>query len=273
MGATSASNGVPATHPSEKAVAMALMAAVMLSSCSGLGEGAAVADADCAERVVVVATSSSERSEAMRRRAVGVAAAAIESAMVCDTPVTAMAVSGGGRALLLVEEGQLASWAPPGGNARLRARRLDESTKDEILKHIAGALDSAYETVDATPSSIPALYRVAGDHASSATHLVVVTDGVHSADGVDLNRPLAMGEGARLADDLNVAQIGNASTTIVGVAQVDAGLDPPGAQWVDEVRAFNEAICVASDAETCRVLAEAVPKQVLEAPIPDQKER
>jgi hypothetical protein len=87
--------------------------------------------------------------------------------------------------------------------------------------------------------------------------VLLVTDGVHHDQDVDLDRPLSPSEGRRLADDVPVPRVPAERTTVLGIAQVDADHPVPGVTWPREIRAFNARLCERSGADECRLYTTA----------------
>lgn len=220
--------------------------------------GASSTDVACADRVVVAGLSSSERTPAMRQRVITIAAHAAIGAAVCDTDLAVYGVAGSAQIFQLLANDDVAPFVPTGPNADVRRSRLDGDAEPTFTRIATRRLDAAYrDAPDASVSSVATLYSTAAEHASSDTHVVIVTDGVNHDDVVDLDRPLNAGEGKQLATTLDIPRISNPQTTVVGLGQVDADHPAPGNSWSTEVRAFNRKVCALSDATRCRLFSVA----------------
>ncbi len=229
---------------------------------SHAGSNAAIAD--CADRQVETDLSSSNRSPLAERFAVDVVTQTMLSALVCDRPADAFGVAGGGEVIPLVTSDDLAPYAPKGPNRAVRLGRLSSNAESKIAELVAARLHAAYQTDGSSAtSSIGALYAVAAEHAAPKTDLILLSDGVNEDTQVDLNRPLQLGEGQRLADRIAVPAIRNQLTTIVGIAQVDASRAVPGPSWPAEINGFNERLCARTRAQRCRFFSVASVSDVL----------
>lgn len=213
--------------------------------------------APCANRVVIVALSSSERSPRMAQNALEVVAQVGVSSAVCGRSGQAFAVAGGGEVFSLLSGDDVARFAPAGPNRAVRLSRLGTDTEAKVHDLVSGRLRAAYTAGAPLASSIAALYQVAAEHADPDTDIILITDGVNSDSQVNLNRPLQSGDGSRLANKISIPAIGNRLTTVIGIAQVDSATPPPGPSWPTEVRAFNERLCERSGAHACRLFSVA----------------
>jgi hypothetical protein len=223
---------------------------------SSVHSGAAIAD--CTDRQVVVGLSSAERSPELQRFAVDVVAQIALSAAVCDRTGQAFGVAGGGQVIPLLSSDDVARFTPRGPNRAVRQGRLDPNAETEITKLVADRLRAAYRAAgEPTVSSLAALYEVAAEHAGRDTDVILVTAGVNHDTQIDLNRPLAPGEGRQLAETVAVPRVDNRLTTVVGVAQMDATRPMPGPSWPAEIRSFNDRVCRRSGARRCRLFSVA----------------
>ena len=269
--ATSTTMATPATKPRPSfkwaglgALACGGLVGGLFALGSGARSGAVIAD--CADRQVVVGLSSAERSPEMQRFAVNVIAEVALSAAVCGRSGEAFGVAGGGQVFALLSGDDVARFAPQGPNRAVRIGRLNPNAATDVAKLVADRLNAAYEAAgEPSVSSIAALYAVAAEHAGHDTDVIFVTAGVNHDAEVDLNRPLQQGEGAQLAESVSVPRIGNATTTVVGVAQMDATRPVPGPSWPAEIRTFNDAICQRSGAQRCRLFSVASTAEALQS--------
>jgi hypothetical protein len=238
------------------ALGCGLLVGGLLAVGSGPGTGAVIAP--CADRQIDVGLSSPERTPALRRFAVEVTTQAAVSAAVCGRDAEAFAVAGGGAVFSLLSTDDVARFTPKGPNRTVRIARLDPTASRTIEALVAGRLRRAYQA-DRTPtvSSIAALYEVAAEHAGPSTDVIMVTAGVNHDTQVDLNRPLAAGDGERLGATVSIPKVADHVTTVVGIAQVDATIPVPGPSWPAEIRSFNEQVCRASGARRCRLFSVA----------------
>lgn len=215
------------------------------------------ADVPCRERVIAVHLSSSDRTPERRSFVIGLLEQALVSAAVCDERLDATGVAGGGTFVPLVTTDDADAIAPEGPNPTVRRSRFGADDEAEARALVTHRVDAALAEADGSTTTVAALYRRLAEHAGPETDAVLVTDGVNDDVELDLNRVLEAGEGARLADGVAVPEIGNRTTTIVGVAQVDAGTPVPGSTWPAEVRSFNERLCRRSAAGDCRLFSTA----------------
>jgi hypothetical protein len=215
----------------------------------------------CSNRVIVQAVSSSERSAKMIDVSREILQAAVLSSVTCGTSIEVYAVAGGGMNRLMIGSDDLAPFTPE-GNKALAEQRMSNEDRLAIEALVNERLDLAFE-MPATPSSSAALLDMVSQRSNASTRAVVITDGVHSTSDVNLNRPLAVGEGLTLAKSLNTQPVKAQSLTMVGIAQVDATTPPPSEVWTREVVAFNEQLCRASGVVDCRTFTAAPVGDVL----------
>jgi hypothetical protein len=213
--------------------------------------------APCRKRAIAVQLSSSDRSPDRRAQLVEVLEQALISAVVCDKPIDAYGVAGGGATVVLVTTDDATRFARVGPNARVRMSRLTASARTAIRRLVAQRVDHAFASANGKSTTVAALYRLVAEHATHDTDVLLSTDGVNHDDVVDLNRPLAAGEGMRGAHRVSVPRVGNTTTTLIGLGQVDSVLPPPGPTWLAEVRAFNEELCRQSASSACRLFSSA----------------
>lgn len=242
------------------ALVVGFVLATLIASSRGRGSGPVV---PCASRVVGIQLSSSDRTAARRELIIDTLQAVVLSAAACARPSGAYGVSGGGSVAPILTDVTAADLTPIGPNEKVRRSRLTVEDKRQARELLTQRLDKAYQSIDGATSSVAAIYRVVGEHAGPGTQVVLITDGVNSDDTVNLNRPLGKGEGQRLAESVEVAEIGNVKTTIVGIAQVDSRLAVPGPSWSTEVFAFNKALCKKSKADKCRLFSTASVQELL----------
>jgi hypothetical protein len=257
---TPAANLWPARRSMLWVALAALVCGGLVGGLFALGSGvrADATVAECADRQVVVGLSSAERSPDLQRFAVGVVTQVAVSAAVCARSGEAFGVAGGGQVFPLLSSDDVARFAPRGPNRAVRLGRLDPNAATQITKLVADRLHAAYRAAgEPTVSSVAALYAVAAEHASRNTDVILVTVGVNHDTQVDLNHPLAPGEGQRLAETVSVPRVGNRVTTVVGVAQMDATRPVPGPSWPAEIRSFNDRVCRRSGARRCRLFSVA----------------
>ena len=237
--------------------------AVALRGPGTLREGPAVS---CASRVIVVDTSSSDRSPVLSNLADRVINAAAQSAVVCSDSLSVYGVSGGGAESTIITTDDLSGFAPIGPTAQIRSLRLNSAQRSALDGLISARLRAAYDTGDPGVTSIAALYLAASEHLVDPTQVLLITDGVNDDSQVNLNRPLASGAGSELARNLPVSQLPNATVTIVGLAQVDESSAPPSPLWPTEIQNFNAVLCHESRARLCRLYAVASVSESLNPP-------
>jgi hypothetical protein len=100
-------------------------------------------------------------------------------------------------------------------------------------------------------------FDAAADLATPASEVFILTDGVNSDEIAELNRSLADGEGALLAMAFRPRPLDVERVVMVGIGQVAHSVPPPSQRWIDELRAFNQALCEATGAAECTVRAVA----------------
>ena len=220
----------------------------------------------CANRVIIVDTSSSDRSPVLSNFADRAVDAAARSAIVCNYSLSVIAVAGGGSESSIISNDDLASLTPIGPTVQLRDLRFNTAKQTALAKLVASRLRVAYHAGDPKVTSIAALYAAASEHLADSTQVLLITDGVNDDSQVNLNRPLASGAGSELARALSVSQLPNATITIVGLAQVDASSAPPSPLWPSEIQNFNAVLCHESRARLCRLYAVASVSESLNAP-------
>ena len=220
----------------------------------------------CASRVIVVETSSSDRSPALSNFADRVINAAAQSAVVCNDSLSAYGVAGGGAESPIITTDDLGGFTPIGPTAQIRSLRFDSTHRSALDRLVSTRLRAAYDAGDPRVTSIAALYLVASEHLADPTQVLLITDGVNDDSQVNLNRPLASGAGSELARALSVSQLPNATVTIVGLAQVDASSAPPSPLWSSEIQNFNAVLCHESRARLCRLYAVASVTESLNPP-------
>lgn len=229
------------------------------------GPGRHVSVAPCSNRIVIVGLSSSERSPELERSAIDVVTQLGVSSAVCARSAEAFAVAGGGKVFALLSSEDVARFTPEGPNRAVRLSRVASDTEAKVRDLVSGRLREAYTSGAPLASSIVALYRVAAEHSGPDTDIILVTDGVNADAQVNLNRPLQVGDGSRLASNIPMPAIGNRQTTVIGIAQVDSTTPPPGPSWPSEVRAFNQRLCERSRAHACRLFSVASTSEALAA--------
>ena len=124
-------------------------------------------------------------------------------------------------------------------------------------------LTDAGETALAT-STIPALYAAAAEHATAETDLILLTDGVNHDELIDLNRPLAPGEGHTAAGP--VRGTGDRQPSNDGRRAWPNRCEQPAAGLhvgSQEVRGSNATLCDKSGPRTCRLFTTATVTETL----------
>ncbi len=215
------------------------------------------------QELMIFGSSSSEQSPELATFAHDVAGAFVSEALACGADFSVHGVAGGGTEIALEASDFAAMRFERLPNVRARANRV--RTRSEDIRAIVDAgMDEARARLgDASNSSLPALWNVVGERARPGARVVMVTDGVHVDDRVDLNRPLEEGEGSAAAEHLPVISLPpDLRVTISGIAQVDAPLPAPGATWPREVAAFNTVHCERLAAH-CRVFTSATVSEAL----------
>jgi len=224
---------------------------------------AAAPIASCAPRVVVVDLSPSARSPQLANLALQVVEDAAISAIACDEPLAAYGVAGGGADTTILTAADLTQFAPIGPNVVVRSLRFASAQRHALDALIARRLRRAYAGAHTNVTSIPALYELAAQQSTPSTDVALVTTGVNQDDLVHLNRPLADGEGRRLAQRLSVPHVTAKEVVVTGIAQVTSTIPPPGPGWSQQILAFNQALCRASGAPRCQLYNLAAPLQAL----------
>ena len=219
----------------------------------------------CASRVIIVDTSSSDRSPELANFADRAINAAAESAVVCGTSLAVYGVAGGGAETTIVTTDNLAGFTPFGPTPQIRALRFSATRQSELDRFVSFRLRLTYDAGDPRVTSVTALYWAASQYLTRGVQVLLITDGVNEDSQVNLNRPLATGDGAQLAHTLSVSSLRGAIVTVVGLAQVDAGDAPPSTQWPDEIWSFSATLCHKAKASRCRLFAVASVSQSLNA--------
>jgi len=219
--------------------------------------------ASCAPRLVVVDLSSAARSPKVSNLALQVVEAASISAVACGEPLGAYGVSGGGADTTILTTADLMQFAPIGPTARLRALRFTTAQRHGVEALIARRLQRAYAAADPRVTSVAALYDLAAQQSTPGTDVALVTTGVNDDELVNLNQPLANGEGRRFAERLSVPHVAAKEIVVTGIAQVDSTTPPPSPSWSQQVLAFNQALCRASGVPRCQLYNLATPLQAL----------
>ena len=219
----------------------------------------------CASRVIVIDTSSSDRSPVLSNLAKRVITAAAKSAVVCNDSLSVYGVAGGGAESTIVTTDDLTRFTPIGPTAQIRSLRFKSAQRSALNSLISARLRAAYDTSDPNVTSVPALYWAASEYLTRGVQILLITDGVNDDAHLNLNKPLAVGAGAMLAQSVTVSSLRGATVTIVGLAQVDANAAPPSAVWPSQIRNFNAVLCHASGATLCRLFALASITQSLDS--------
>lgn len=241
------------------AILTAATTLVMASACSSSPD----VSASCGgNRVVVVDLASSNRAPASMGFVTDVVSSELLGAAVCDEKLTVVGVAEGGRALI-VSSDDVAGLGIKGPNKRARADNARPHQKEVSVlvgRRLARALEE-FSTVRTT--SVTALYAAAAEQAAGATRVVVLTPGVHQDGPIDLNRPLAPGEGASAASGIRVPKLPPGATVrVAGVGQVDVAQPAPGSTWTRELVSFNETVCEATSA-SCQIFTVASVSQIV----------
>jgi hypothetical protein len=262
-----------ASSKSTPANRLRIVAAIALASLVGAGllvfslrtsAGTAAAQLlSCSPRLVVVDNSSETRSPELASLTQAIVEEAAQSAVVCDSNLSAFAVSGGGLVTPIVTTDNLAAYSPMGPNAEIRSTRFDSAERTSLDNFVVTQLRRAYKSGDASITSMSALYQLASEQSSAETAVVFISTGVNHDAVVNLDQPLAKGQGVSLARRITVPRVAAHEITIVGLAQVDSSLPPPSAEWPSQVVTFNAALCEASRAPHCRMFELASPSQAL----------
>jgi len=252
------------------AVTLASIATAALVGLVASTSGQSVSSASvapCAPRLVEVDLSSLARSPELANFADQLIMASAESSIVCDsTPLSVVGVAGGGDYRMILDSADLASLTPLGPNPTIRSARFSANDRSELSRLVSHDLLAAYRaTTSDTTSSVEAFYVLAAQE-PSPTHIIAVTPGV-DVGPVNLNRPLAAGDGVRAASSVSVPRLPKGDTfTEVGIGQVDATVPAPSTTWIDEIENFNHALCLKAthDLTSCHLLSVATTSQVLD---------
>jgi len=213
--------------------------------------------------VIVVDTSSSDRSPALSNLADRVINAAAQSAVVCNDSLSVYGVAGGGAESTIITTDDLGVFAPIGPTEQIRSLRFSSAQRSALDSLISARLQAAYDTGNPSLTSVPALYWAASEYLTRGVQVLLITDGVNEDAQLNLNKTLAVGAGATLARSITVSSLRGATVTIVGLAQVDANTAPPSSVWPNEIRNFNADLCRTSRATLCRLFGLASISQSL----------
>ena len=282
------------TAPSRRRINTVLLALGLAVTSSGLActhqagalntDSASVDVAHCQRTIILIDASSSARSAAMQTTAADLAVRAAVKAAICATDVD-VALIAPGRTYPIVATSDVAPFTPTGGNERTRARRFQADDEHQLRTMVHQRLHDGYETLTSTPSSIAALTIAAADRSRPGDTVIVITDGVNQDRDLNLNRPLAKGEGATLAASLPPATLEGRHMTFVGVGEMgstqtptapngapagdasaslaaDADTHETSTRWSNEIREFVAELCHQSNATTCTVVG-SIPTQEL----------
>jgi hypothetical protein len=263
LGISRAGAGRKRTVATTAAVALAGAGVVVLALSGPPGQSGPVAT--CAQRVFIVDTSSAARSPELLALMQQTIEAGAMSAVVCGDNIAAYGVSGGGEVSPIVTTDDLQNLTPIGPTPQLRAARFSTSQRDKLDKLITHRLQAAYKSADPTVTSVAAMYAIAAQQSTATTQVIILTTGVNEDSTVNLNRPLGTGEGATLAEEVQVPQVSAQQITIVGIAQVDSSVPPPSQQWPQQIFSFNQQVCKASGASQCRLFDLASVTQILDS--------
>lgn len=257
----------PAWHRAGRHLLVALALAAVGGGLVAIGldstSQAAMPTIACAPRLIVTDMSSAGRSSKLSALAQQVIEESADSAVVCEDSFAAYAVSGGGEVSTIVTSDDLSGYTAVGPNAQIRSERFAAPQRQGLASLITHRLAAAYRGGNAAVTSIPALYSVASQHSTVSTDVVFITTGVNDDEQVNLNRPLAVGQGFAFARGVSVPHVSAQVVTVVGVAQVDATTPPPSPVWPEEIGSFNQALCRASGATRCRLFDLASVTEVL----------
>ena len=223
----------------------------------------AASNVSCASRLIIVDTSSETRSPELALLTQEVVQYAAQSAVICGTSLSAYGVDGGGQVTPIITTDDLANYTPIGPNVQIRSTRFSAAEQAALDRLVTSQLRASYHSGDPSVTSLAALYQLGTEQSTSRTDVVMLSTGVNHDTVVDLNQPLASGQGAILARRISIPKIAALNLTIVGLAQVDSALPPPSAEWPSQVLSFNLALCRASHAAHCRLFEMASPTQVL----------
>lgn len=217
----------------------------------------------CSARLIIVDTSSETRGPELVSVADQVLREAAISAIVCDQPVAEYAVAGGGLDSPVLTSEDLAGFTPAGPSPQIRASRLTSAARAAVGKLINVRLRSVYNQGDPSVTSVDALYELAAEQSTQQTQIIIISTGVNDDIQVNLNVPLAAGQGAWLARSIAVPRVAASYITVVGIAQVDASIPPPSPIWSSQIIAFNAELCRASGVARCRIFEIAPVSQIL----------
>lgn len=240
---------------------VAAVAAIAMHGSQTIALGPSVS---CAPRVIVVDTSSGDRSPELSGFADELIDAAADSAVVCSKSLSVLGVAGGGQHFPVITSDDLAGLSPIGPTQQIRALRFAPSQQERVAQLVTRRLRTAYEVGDPKITSMAALYDSASQQIGAGADVVLVTDGVNNDSQLNLNRPIVAGQGAVLARQIAIPSLRGTSVTIVGVAQVDSSTPPPSPAWPEEIQSFNAALCHASHAAKCRILDTASVSETLD---------
>ena len=207
--------------------------------------------------MIVIDTSSGSRSPQLSTFADQVIDAAAQSALVCGEPFSAYGVAGGGQDTPIITTDDISGFTPIGPTPQIRASRFGSSQRASLAQLVTKRLAAAYPAGYPRITSIGAMYQTASEHVERVGDVILISDGVNDDTQVKLNQPLASGQGAQLAKEIQVASLRGAVVTMVGLAQVDTSTPPPSPVWPTEIRSFNAALCRASQAARCRLFEAA----------------
>jgi hypothetical protein len=245
------------------ALASVTGAALLLYSLRAPSSESTTQGLSCAPRLIVVDTSSEARSPKLSVLTQLVIEQAAQSAVVCESSLSTYAVSGGGEVTPILTSDNLTAYTPLGPTPEIRATRFTPDQRAALDRLVTDELRSAYRQGDPSLTSVSALFQLASEQSDPQTDVVFVTAGVNHDSVVDLDRPLATGQGVQLAKEVAVPRVVAHQITIVGLAQMDSTLSPPSPMWGAQVLAFNSALCTASRAARCRLFELASVTQIL----------
>lgn len=217
----------------------------------------------CENRLVILDTSSSARSPKVATLAQHIIDAAATSAVVCSSNLQVYAVAGGGDVTPIISSSDLESFAVVGANEIVRSSRFSQHQRALLTMDVARRLREAYVESNPRTTSVMALYNIADQISTAFSHVIIVTTGVNNDASLDLNVPLARGEGIRLARSLHIAPLNAASLTVIGIAQVDDTVAPPSSLWPEEIYQFNRDLAIRSGVNSLHVLDISSPAQIL----------
>ncbi|MFA9431998.1 hypothetical protein [Egicoccus sp. AB-alg2] len=257
-------------HSALSGPSLLLLVAVTAAACSGAtaadrspAPAATSFDCDVKQRTLVVGASGSEQSESFTQFVHHVTAEFAASSLACGTEFVVAMASGSDSAIVLAEETFASLSLDRLPNERARQHRI-QNRADELRTIVDTRLNDARQALVGTDtSSVVRLYDVAAERTRPGSRVVLITDGVHTADEVDLNRVLEPDEGPQLAGQLPAPSLPvDVEVTISGLTQVDATTDVPGDTWTREVVAFNDTFC-RRVATTCTTYTAATVQEAL----------